>query len=414
MRRYAGMRRMSSNIRRVVCPRACRPWVAALLMGLPLSTFAQEPAATIDYGFCGGKPVYPVIGVHFATFCGPRNQISLGRRGQLMWSFPELDGLRVRHHGVRNLTEEELARLQMLTEAAYLASSPASAGDAARYALGIDIRGKPIRRMDGVLVSDGSSAMALVDALRKFTPATPLLPTCRNAPPPDVVFSPTLLPAERHAALAAAPRHSAMATHAAVPVSALPLSDSGGIAVQPPRLIGSYVLVDQEGVETAFPGAAARWRMVFFGYTDCPDVCPMTMHKVAQMLDRLGPRAGGLDVFFISIDSARDRVPQMKAFVRRANARVTGLTGNPETLKALADEFGVLIRRYPGGSAFATLQHSSLAYLLDPQGALRRLYPAGATVEAMAGELARLLPAVGGATPASTGDVLRETTAHRH
>lgn len=104
----------------------------------------------------------------------------------------------------------------------------------------------------------------------------------------------------------------------------------------------------------------------------------------------------------------------MKAFVRCVDARITGLTADPDTLMALADQFGVLIRRYQGGSAFATLQHSSLAYLLDPQGALRRLYPAGAAADAMASELAKLLPAMAGPAPAAAAVSPREAATHRH
>ncbi len=410
---------MSSGARRAFFySHTCRLLGLAFLFYLPSAVAAQESATAIDYGFCGGKPVYPVIGVNFATFCGPRNQITLGRRGQLMWSFPEADGLRVRHQGVRDLTEEELAGLQLLAEAAQLASTPPPAAGTARYELGISFVGRPIQNANGVLAPDGSSAMALVDALRRLTPGAPLLPKCRNAPPLDVAFSPTLLPAERRAALVTAPRQPAKTARVAAPVgAAIPSrqpADSGGIAVSPPKRIRPYTLINQDGVDMVFPAARARWRIVFFGYTNCPDVCPMTMHKIVQVLDRLGPQAVGLDVFFISIDGERDKIPQMKSFVRRVDARITGLTGNPETLKALADEFGVLIRRYQGGSAFATLQHSSLAYLLDPQGELHRLYPAGAAVETVAGELARLLPTMTDAAPVSAAGSPRETAAHRH
>ncbi len=398
--------------------RACRPWFLALLFWLPSAALPQGPVsanpadATVDFAFCGGVPEYPVIGVNFATFCGPRNQIALGRRGQLMWSFPEVDSQRVRHQGVRKLAEEELAELQMLAEAAQVAAPPLPVAGTVRYDLGISFVGRPIQQADGALVPDGSSAMALIDALRRLTPAAPLLPDCRDAPP-EVAFDPTRLPAERHAALATTPRHPARAVPAIASLPPSPPTGSGGLAVSPPRRIHPYTFVNQDGSDVVFP-AAGRWKIVFFGYTNCPDVCPMTLHKVMQVLNRLGPQAGGLDVFFISIDSERDKVPEMKAFVRRMDARITGLTGDTETLRSLAGEFGVQIRRYQGGSAFATLQHSSLAYLLDPQGALHRLYPTGAAVEAMAGELARLLPTATGAAPVVATGSARETAVHRH
>lgn len=408
----------SGTCRALFYSRTCRSLGLAFLLCLPSVAAPQDPAATIDYGFCGGKPVYPVVGFSFSTFCGPRNQIMLGRRGQLMWTFPEADSLRVRHQGVRELTEAQLAELQLLAEAAQIASPPAPSAGTARYELGISFVGRPIQRADGALAPDGSSAMALIEALRRLTPDAPLMPKCRNAPPPHVAFNPRLLPAERREALATMPAHSAKATHIAAPAAAAaslpPAADSGSIVVAPARRIRPHTLVNQDGANTVFPPASGRWQIVFFGYTNCPDVCPMTMHKVAEMLDRLGPKAGGLDAFFISIDSERDKVPEMKAFVRRFDARITGLTADPDTLKALSDEFGVLIRRYQGGMAFATLQHSSLAYLLDPQGELHRLYPAGATAESMAGELARLLPAVDDRSPVVATGSPHEHAAHRH
>lgn len=376
---------------------------------------ADDPATSIDYGFCGGKPVYPVIGVNFSTFCGPRNQIVLGRFGRLMWLYPQADGLRARHQGGRQLTEEELAGLVLHAEAAQIAPPPPSAAGTARYELGIDFHGRQTQRADGVLASDDSSATALINAMRRLVPGEPLLPKCRNAPPADVVFSPTMLPDERRAAVARPPPETSAAravpvtaTRGAGAVAALPSAGAGGIAVAPAKPIRAHTLVNQDGASTVFPAAEGRWRLAFFGYTHCPDVCPMTLHKVVQALDRLGPKAAQLDTFFISVDSERDDAARVRTFVRQFDAHITGLTADPDTLKALADEFGVLVRRYRGKTALAyMLQHSSLIYLLDPQGELRRLYPARTTAETIAGELALLLPP----TPAASATVSASTAA---
>jgi len=376
----------------------------ALLLGWSFAAAAQDsataddPAASIDYGFCGGKPVYPVIGVNFSTFCGPRNQIVLGRFGRLMWLYPRDDGLSARHQGGRQLTEEELAALVLLAEAAQIAPPPPRAAGTARYELGIDFHGRQTQRADGVLMQDDSSAVALIDAMRRLVPGEPLLPKCRNAPPADAVFSPTLLPDERRAAVEMPP----VSTASAIPVTArtagevpaLPSAGAAGIAVAPAKRVRPHTLINQDGASTVFPAVAdGRWRLAFFGYTHCPDVCPMTLHKVVQALDRLGPKAAQLDTFFISVDSERDDAERVRTFVHQFDANIIGLTADPDTLKSLADEFGVLVRRYRGKTALAyMLQHSSLIYLLDPQGELRRLYPARTSAETIATELALLLP----------------------
>jgi len=160
-------------------------------------SMVAAPPDPFDYSYCGGKPVYPVIGVNFSTYCGPRNQIAVGRRGKLMWLFPEADQGRVRARGVRQLTEEELARITLLAEVASLAGTPTAGVAAVRYELGIDFSGRPDTRVQGAWVADGSSAMALAQTLRQMVPDAPLLPDCTETP---ARFSPTLLPADRSAA----------------------------------------------------------------------------------------------------------------------------------------------------------------------------------------------------------------------
>lgn len=394
--------------------------IALLLAGAPAVAELVPPNSSggIDYGFCGGKPMYPVIGVNFSTFCGPRNQIGLGRRGLLMWSFPEADGLRFRAEGKRQLTETELAELVTLAEAAQIAPAPPARTGPVRYDFGIDFVGRPIRQQAGALEADGSSTMALIDALRRLVPDAPLLPKCSKVPP-DTVFSPTLLPDERRAALAeagkrkAAPtpsRHGAHASPASSPPMPLP-EGSAGLTISPPKPIEPRTLSDQDGANVVFPSKDGRWKLAFFGYTHCPDVCPMTLHKLTEVLDLLGPQGRGLETFFISVDSQRDHASQVKAFLAAFDAPVTGLTTDPDTLRALSDEFGVLIRRSQGQSALAySLRHSSSIYLLDPQGELRRFYTGTASAEAIAGELAQLLPR----TPASTATTTQSPPEHAH
>jgi hypothetical protein len=156
----------------------------------------NPPVDPFDYSYCGGKPVYPVIGFNFATYCGPRNQIALGRRGKLMWSFPDADNATITRRGTRQLTEEDLARLTMFAEVAQLAESPAFKPDPVVYDLGIDFQGRPYKRVHGSVATRGSSANALFEAMRALVPDQPLLPACEGAPPD---FSPTQLPGERHA-----------------------------------------------------------------------------------------------------------------------------------------------------------------------------------------------------------------------
>ena len=186
--------------------RGCRPAWGAVLIAFAVGTAsaaesgsqsANPPIDPFDYSYCGGKPVYPVVGFNFATACGPRNQLGLGRRGRLMWLFTTADD-QVHARGNRVLTEPELNELLMLAEAAQLAGPPAPAQGAVLYDLGINFSGRREKRAHGVLYANSDSVQALFDAMQRLVPDRPLLPDCENTPSD---FSPTRLPQERRATL---------------------------------------------------------------------------------------------------------------------------------------------------------------------------------------------------------------------
>jgi hypothetical protein len=156
----------------------------------------NPPIDPFDYSYCGGKPVYPIIGFNFATYCGPRNQIALGRRGKLMWSFPDADNATITRRGARQLGDEELSRLTLLAEVAQLAGTPAFRPDPVVYDMGIDFQGRPYKRVHGSGAMSGTSVHALFEAMRALVPDQPLLPACPGAPSD---FNPTQLPSGRHA-----------------------------------------------------------------------------------------------------------------------------------------------------------------------------------------------------------------------
>lgn len=164
-----------------------------------MDSAGEAPIDPFDYAYCGGKPVYPVIGFNFSTACGPRNQIALGRRGKLMWSFPGADGTSILHHGTRHLTVDELARLSLLAEVVQLADTPPAVTGPVMYDLGVDFQGRPYKRVHAPVSAAYTPANALFQALLALVPDAPLLPACEG---PVRDFKPTLVPAERTAASA--------------------------------------------------------------------------------------------------------------------------------------------------------------------------------------------------------------------
>jgi len=164
-----------------------------------------------------------------------------------------------------------------------------------------------------------------------------------------------------------------------------------GLRVEPPKMLHGSVLLDQDARDTVFPLRRDTWQLVFFGYTHCPDICPMTLHKTGMLLKELGSESARVTPVFISIDSGRDNPAALRDFLKQFEVRAVGLSGDPESLQTVANEFGVMVRRFQGKTALAyTLEHSSFLYLLDPKGRVRFLYPGTAEISGIAADLRRL------------------------
>ena len=199
--------------KRSVIGRALRHGFVVLALtaaGACAETFPDKPADPFDYSYCGGKPVYPVIGYNFATVCGPRNQIAVGRRGQLMWLFPSVDGKTVLHQGVRKLSADELNRISLLAEVTQLAGSAGGSAGAVMYDLGINFSGRPNKREHAAFTADYTPANELLRTLLNLVPDAPPLPDCGEA---ATDFDPTLTPAQRHLDPPSVPERHASLRH---------------------------------------------------------------------------------------------------------------------------------------------------------------------------------------------------------
>lgn len=165
-----------------------------------------------------------------------------------------------------------------------------------------------------------------------------------------------------------------------------------GVGIDPPRKIATHSLVDQEGRAAVFP--AGQWQLVFFGFTHCPDVCPVTLHKATQVMNQPGPQAATLKVTFISIDPERDKPDVVKQYIAAHGAGIQGLTGTLNETRNVGKEFEVVVRRYQDRETAAPrFEHSAFLYLLDPQGRLVMFYPATVAAGGIAEDISRLAKA---------------------
>ena len=178
-------------------------------------------------------------------------------------------------------------------------------------------------------------------------------------------------------------------------------STDAGLEVMPPKPIAPAQFTDEAGNAVNFPASDTKWKIAFFGYTRCPDVCPMTMSKVSRVLGNIRAAAAEkLEVIFITVDGQRDKPGELKAYVRNFGADIRGLRGDAESTRVMAQQFGVTTRKFQGKTAMAyTLQHSVFLYLLDPDNRLRYMFSAGSDTGAIVSRINDLLAG----TPSTSG-----------
>ena len=146
------------------------------------------------------------------------------------------------------------------------------------------------------------------------------------------------------------------------------------------KIGGPFTLTDQNGKTVSETDFAGRYRLVYFGYSYCPDICPVDLQKLMRGLaafEKSDPARGAkVAPIFITVDPERDTPAALKPFVSRYHPRLLGLTGTPEQIAAVAKAFVVTYNKVPGSAPDRYLMaHSQLAFLMDPAGKPLALLP---------------------------------------
>lgn len=142
-----------------------------------------------------------------------------------------------------------------------------------------------------------------------------------------------------------------------------------GIIAGSPAIGGPFTLVDHDGRQVTHATFRGKYLLVFFGFTNCPDVCPLALDRFAQVMDTLGPDAERVQPLLVSVDPERDTPAVLKQYVTALHPRIIGLTGTPEQVKAAASAYKVYFAKAPqGGAGGYTMDHSAFEYLMGPNG----------------------------------------------
>jgi protein SCO1/2 len=158
---------------------------------------------------------------------------------------------------------------------------------------------------------------------------------------------------------------------------------------------GPFSLTDTTGATMTDKDLRGRPFVVYFGFTYCPDVCPLALNKLALALDMLGPEADRFQTVLITIDPERDTPEQLALYIKNYGfpKNLIGLTGTPEQIRAVADAYRVHYKKVEPRDTTAgyLMEHSSVLYLMDARGRFAGVFTHASTPEEIAEGLRRHL-----------------------
>jgi protein SCO1/2 len=151
------------------------------------------------------------------------------------------------------------------------------------------------------------------------------------------------------------------------------LREQGTFILPKPRDIAPFSLVDQRGAVFDNNRLLGHWSLLFFGYTSCPDICPVTLSVLAQMEKKLA-EAGDqdlldqLEVYLISVDPERDSAEALGKYVGAFSPRFTGVTGSRDAIAALANQLNVAFMKVPAADGSYVIDHTGNVVVVNPKG----------------------------------------------
>jgi protein SCO1/2 len=173
-------------------------------------------------------------------------------------------------------------------------------------------------------------------------------------------------------------------------------SGFSGIDITGADYATGFSLTDHNGQPRTLADFKGQVVVIFFGFTQCPDVCPTSMTELAQARQLLGPQGEKLQGLFVSIDPERDTPEVMKAYMASFDPSFLALYAAPDQLPALAKSFRIYYKKVAGPTPTSyTMDHSAGSYVYDTQGRVRLYHRYGSGAPALAGDVKKLLVEAG-------------------
>ncbi len=179
---------------------------------------------------------------------------------------------------------------------------------------------------------------------------------------------------------------------AACTVSGSPAPELRGTEYSEPRQTPQFALQDAQGEPVSLQDFRGKVIPIYFGYTFCPDVCPLTMANLARVQEQLDDGGAQMQVLMITVDPQRDDPATVQNYVDSFHPTFVGLSGSPQQIAAAADPFGVFYQAVEGSEAIGYLvDHTARIFVIDKSGALRVTYSYDAAVDDIAADMRTLI-----------------------
>jgi len=168
------------------------------------------------------------------------------------------------------------------------------------------------------------------------------------------------------------------------------LGEVNGIELSQAQMGREFALRDDQGNPRSLADFNGQVLVMFFGFLQCPDVCPATLVRAVQVKKLLGDAGQRVQVVFVTVDPERDTPALLAAYVRAFDPGFIGLTGTPEQIAATAKEFKVFYQKVPTASSY-TMDHTALSYVFDARGKLQLALRHEQSAEEVAEDLRKVL-----------------------
>lgn len=166
------------------------------------------------------------------------------------------------------------------------------------------------------------------------------------------------------------------------------------MVASPTPIGGSYEMINQDGELVTEADFSGEYKMMFFGFTNCPGICPGELQKMSAVLESLGNQSKKIQPLFISIDPQRDTPDVMKEYIELFDPRIIGLTGSPEQIEAVKETFKVYASKVEMdhmGEDNYMMDHSTFTYFFAPDGELLLVFDMQDSADKIASEIREVI-----------------------